>query len=284
MTTTQDLLGEGRRRLSGRPGAEAALEARVLLRRTLGFTEMEILAYPERAVSGADARRFLKAVARRASGEPLAYILKEREFWSIPLTVAPGVLIPRPESESLVEAVLQKCPAGEETIAEIGTGSGALAVALAKEMPGARLIATDVSRRALNVARFNARRHGAANIEFREGDLFRPLRRPSLRGQLDVLVSNPPYVPGRDWAGLPREVRDFEPRRALVPGPNGLELISRLISGAPEFLKAGGFLIFEFGWGQARSVRSLLREGWSGIEIRKDLRGIPRIAVAFRRA
>ncbi len=280
MPATRDLLEEGRRRLSGLPGADAALEARVLLRRILGFTEMEILAFPERPVAAPAARRYRAAVARRAARVPFAYILGEREFWSIPLTVGPGVLIPRPETELLVETVLELCPNGDETIADIGTGSGAVAVALAKEMPAARLVATDISRRALDVARRNALRHGAANIEFRGGDLLAPLDRAGLRAGLDVLVSNPPYIPAGEWRRLEPEVRDFEPRLALVGGRSGLDVITRLAAAAPGFLKPGGRLVLEIGRGQARAVRSLLRSPWADVEIRRDLAGIPRVAVA----
>ena len=280
MPATRQLLAEGRRRLSGLPDTDAALESRVLLRRALGFTEMEILAFPERPVSPAGARRYRRAIARRAARVPFAYILGEREFWSIPLTVGPGVLIPRPETELLVEIVLELAPSGDETIAEIGTGSGAVAVALAKEMPGARIIATYISARALFMARRNALRHGAVNIEFRRGDLLAPLRRSRIAGGFDFLVSNPPYVAEADWPGLRPEVRDFEPKTALVAGPSGLEIISRLAAGAPEFLKPGGRLIFEIGRGQARAARALLKKPWTNIEIRKDLRGIPRAVVA----
>jgi release factor glutamine methyltransferase len=280
--TTRKLMDEGRRRLSGIPGADAALEARVLLRRILGFTEMEILAFPERGVGAGEARRYLRAVERRVRREPFAYIIGEREFWSIPLTVGSGVLIPRPETELLVEAVLEKAIRGDETIVEIGTGSGAVAVAVAKELPSARVIATDISRRALAVARSNARRHGAGNIEFRGGDLFRPLGRPSLGGRVDILVSNPPYVAEADWEDLEAEVRDGEPKCALVAGPTGLEFIHRLTAEAADYLKPDGFLIFEIGRGQARAVQALLKKNWTGVEIRKDLRSIPRAVVARR--
>jgi release factor glutamine methyltransferase len=280
MPATRVLLEEGRRRLSGLPDTDAALEARVLLRRILGFTEMEILAFPERSVSAPEARRYRAAVARRAGRAPFAYILGEREFWSIPMTVGPGVLIPRPETELLVETVLELCPAGDETIADIGTGSGAVAVALAKEMPGARLVATDISRKALGFARRNALRHGAANIEFRGGDLLTPLHRAGLRGGLDILVSNPPYIPAGEWRGLEPEVRDFEPRLALVGGRTGLEVIARLAVAAPEFLKPGGRLVLEIGRGQARAVRALFRAPWAEVEVRKDLRGIRRVVIA----
>jgi release factor glutamine methyltransferase len=280
MATTQELLIEGWRRLSRLKGAEAALEARILLRRTLGFTELEILAYPEREVPAAGRARFLKAVDARTGRKPLAYVLGEKEFWSIPFTVTPAVLIPRPETELLVETVLALAGDGDTTIAEIGTGSGAVAVALARELPSARLIATDISRRALAVARANAARHGAVRIEFLAGNLFAPLTRAALRGALDFLVSNPPYVAEREWPRLAPEVRDFEPKPALVPGPTGLETIRRLIAGAPEFLKPGGFLVFEFGRGQARSVRGLLKKPWADVVLRPDLRGIPRVAAA----
>jgi release factor glutamine methyltransferase len=282
MPATRQLLDEGRRRLSCLPDTDPALEARVLLRRALGFTEMEILAFPERPVSLAGARRYRRAIARRASRVPFAYILGEREFWSIPLTVGPGVLIPRPETELLVEIVLDLAPAGEESIADIGTGSGAVAVALAKELPGALIVATDISPRALLLARRNALRHGAGNIEFRRGDLLAPLRRYRRDGGFDILVSNPPYVSEADWRRLEPEVRDFEPKAALVAGKTGLEIIARLAAGAPEFLKPGGRLIFEIGRGQARAARALLKKPWTDVVIRKDLRGIPRAVVARR--
>ncbi len=280
MPATHDLLVEGRRRLDGLPGADPALEARVLLRRALGFTEMEILAFPDRPVSASGVRRYRRAIARRAARVPFAYILGEREFWSIPLTVGPGVLIPRPETELLVETVLALAGNGDETIAEIGTGCGAVAVALAKEMPGARIIATDISRRALLLARKNAARQGAGNIEFRGGDLFAPLRRAALQAGLDILVSNPPYVAESAWVLLEPEVRDFEPKRALVAGPSGLETIVRLVAGAPEFLKPGGSLVFEIGRGQARAVKALLKNPWTDVSLKHDLRGIPRAAAA----
>ncbi len=280
MPATHELLDEGRRRLAGLPGADPALEARVLFRRALGYTEMEILAFPGRPASASGARRYRRSIARRAARVPFAYILGEREFWSIPLTVGPGVLIPRPETELLVETVLELTEDGEEAIAEIGTGSGAVSVALAKEMPGARIIATDISRRALAWARKNAFRHGAGNIEFRSGDLFAPLRRPPLQGGFDVLVSNPPYVSEAEWRRLEPEVRDFEPKPALVAGPSGLEIIARLVAGAPEFLKPGGRLVFEIGRGQAGAVRALLKRPWTDVLFKKDLRGISRAAVA----
>ncbi len=170
--TAGELLGRAIARLRIVPGIDPFLEARVLLRRTAGFTDLEIFAFPGRPVTMEAARRFFRAVEDRRNRIPLAYILREKEFWSIPMTVSPAVLIPRPETELLVERALALMDTAAPLIIEIGTGSGCLAIALAKEIPGARIVATDISRRALRVAEANAARHGAGNIWFIGGDLF----------------------------------------------------------------------------------------------------------------
>lgn len=278
--SVKTLLGEGRRRLENRPGLDAALESRVLLRRVLNLTEMEVLAYPERPVSMGDQRRYFRRIGERSRGVPFAYVIGEREFWSIPLTVGPGVLVPRPETELLVETVLDLAVEKAALVVEIGTGSGAVAIALAKEMAFSRILATDRSRRALRYARANASRHGAGNIVFAGGELFNPLRRAGLRGGVDILLSNPPYVAEKDWRKLDPEVRDHEPKSALVPGPTGLEMIRSLVSGAPEFLRPGGRLVMEIGRGQSGSVRGLFDRKWDSPEVRKDLRGILRVVWA----
>ncbi len=278
--TVGRLAAEGRRLLSEAKAPAAGLEAGVLLRRSLDLTELEILAYPERVVSAASARRFLGRIERRVAGEPFAYILGEREFWSLPLEVGPGVLIPRPETEALVQAVLDGSGEGALLLADIGTGSGAVALALASELRAARILATDSSPAALRVVRRNAARLGLDNVEILRGDLYRALRGRGLEGRLDVLASNPPYVREADWAGLQPEVRDHEPKAALVPGPTGLEIIVRLVSGAAEWLKPGGRMFLEIGRGQARAVRALFRPGWSAVETRRDLAGIIRVVSA----
>ncbi len=278
--TQGGLFIEGRRRLSEIPGVDAGLEARVLLRRIAGLTDLEVLAYPERPVAPAEARAYRRAVERRAGGVPFSHILGEKEFWSIPLTVGRAVLTPRPETELLVEAVLERAGDQDMMIADIGTGSGALAVALSTELPRARLIATDISSKALAVAAANAARHGLPQIETARGRFYAPLRRQGLFGRLDFIVSNPPYIAEGEWAGLSPEVRDHEPKAALVSGPTGLEALRRLVQGAPEFLKPGGWLILEVGSGQARSVREFFgRSLWTDVGMRKDLRGIQRVVI-----
>jgi release factor glutamine methyltransferase len=211
-------------------------------------------------------------------------VIGEREFWSIPFTVSPSVLIPRPESELLVERTLDVCRAKNPLIIDIGTGSGCLAVSLAKEIPSARVVATDISGRALQVAKANAARHGVSNITFLQGRTYGPLRGQDFDGRAEVIVSNPPYVAAWEWPGLPEEVRASEPRRALVPGPTGFEVIQRLIRGAPRYLKRGGRLVVEIGAGQADGVRPLFGRRWDEIEISLDLGQKPRVVSARFRA
>jgi release factor glutamine methyltransferase len=233
---------------------------------------------PESIVAPLAKREFLALVRRRRAGAPLAYLTGEREFWSLPFEVAPGVLVPRPETELLVEKALDFAPHVGSVIVEIGTGCGAVAVALAKELPRAKVVAADVSRRALAVARRNARRHGAA-VTFAASNLFRGLSRLIPPGGADLIVSNPPYIAEAEWPRLPLEVRR-EPRTALVAGPTGLEFISRLIAGAASRLKPGGRLLFEVGRGQARRALGLFDSGWDDKKAFKDLRGICRVVAA----
>ncbi len=280
--TSAGLLRRGVERLTGLPETDPFLEARILLRRTAGLTDLDIFAYPNRPIARAAERRFLRAVEERRARRPLAYILGEKEFWSIPMTVSPAVLIPRPETELLVERALSLIASAEPWIVEIGTGSGCLAVALAKELPGARLFATDISRRALRLAEANASRHGTGNIRFLSGDLFGPLRGLGLEGRIDLVVSNPPYVSEKEWETLAPEIRTHEPRRALVSGPTGMETISRLSRGARRFLRPGGRILVEFGAGQAEPILRLFGPPWLPPEIIRDLSGFPRVLSAAR--
>ncbi|MBN1939239.1 MAG: peptide chain release factor N(5)-glutamine methyltransferase [Candidatus Aminicenantes bacterium] len=280
--TTAELLRRGVDLLKSLPDCEPFLEARILLRRAAGLTDLDVFAYPERPVSSSVSRRFLRAAEERSRRRPQAYILGEKEFWSIPMTVSPAVLIPRPETELLVEQALAFLTSAEPLIIEIGTGSGCIAVALAKELPGACIYATDISRRALAVARANAFRHGAPNVRFFAGDLFGALRGLVMEGRADLVVSNPPYVSAKEWAGLAPEVRDYEPRRALVPGPTGLEMIRRIARGAGRFLKPGGRILLEFGAGQEVAVLRLFGSGWKNPATVDDLSGRPRVLSASR--
>jgi len=283
LRTLRELHGRGRALLGGPPVADPALESRLLLQAAAGLDAEAFWTSPDSPVPHAAERAFLALVARRRSGRPLAYLLGAREFWSLAFAVTPAVLVPRPETELLVETALAVLPrGGEPVILEIGTGSGAVAVALAKERPGARIVATDVSRRALAVARANAARH-RVRVEFVAADLYRGLPPLLAPGGADLIVSNPPYVADGDWAALPPDVRR-EPRRALAAGPTGLEFIRRLVAGAGPLLAPGGRLLFEVGRGQARAALRLFGGGWDEARSFKDLRGIARVVAARKRA
>jgi|SRR5947207_1752978 len=226
--------------------------------------------------------RFSELVARRVTGEPLQYITGECEFYGLPFTVTPEVLIPRPETEHLVEKILElEQRFVNQRIVDIGTGSGAIAVALAHNSPAATITATDVSKAALSVARENARRNGVdGRIRFLQGDLLAPVAGE----HFDIVVSNPPYVPSSDRAQLSVEVREYEPALALFAGEEGLDIYRRLIPAAHAALAPGGFVVLEIGFSQAESIAGLLTAAsFRNVEFTPDLRGISRVASAQRR-
>lgn len=277
MSSARELLRRGTALLKRIPGADSALEARLLLRAAAGLSEEEIWTGLDRSVAPAAEARFLRLAARRRKRVPLAYLTGEREFWSMSFRVFPGVLIPRPETELLVETAILRSSGGPETIVEIGTGSGCVAVALSRELPSARIFAIDRSRRALRAARLNAVRHSAASVVWLEGRFFEPLAGRVRAGRAGLVVSNPPYVADAEWRRLVPEVRDHEPKRALTAGPDGLDFIRRLAAGAAAVLKPGGWLVFEVGAGQAGAAAALLKEGWEAPETAPDLAGVPRV-------
>jgi len=269
-----------RLRAAGIPPDEADLDARVLAERILDWDAARYLTHANEEAPDGFAEQFEALIARRAAREPTAYLVGRREFCGLEIQVTPAVLIPRPESELIVEAALASFsrPGGALDIADVGTGSGCLAVALARERPASRIVATDISNDALEVARLNARRLGVASrVELVETDLLNGVER-----QFDLIVSNPPYVPERDRSQLQPEVRDYEPARALFAGDDGLSIIRRLVDGASDRLKPEGLLIFEFGFGQAEGVRTALSNTRSMVlmDLRRDLQGIPRVAIA----
>lgn len=234
--------------------------------------------------------RYRDLVARRAARQPLQYLTGVQEFWSLAFKVTPAVLIPRPETEGIVEAFLRLCESPAPVVLDIGTGSGCLAVTVAKEVPGARVFAADVSGEALDVARDNAAAHGvAARIEFHRGDLFGPFRGPvpgaELAGRADFILTNPPYLGDDEFPGLMPEVRDHEPRGALSAGPDPLAVHRRLARECVEFLKPGGHLIAEMGLGQEAGLRALYggQPRLEVTDVRPDLAGIPRVLVARAR-
>jgi len=260
---------------------DAGLEARLLAQFALGWNAVRFLADARRADSPQFAAQYDALVERRLRREPLAYITGEQEFWNLPFDVSPAVLIPRPETEGIVEAALKEFhDAGARLrIADVCTGSGCLAVALARERVNAAIIAADISAAALAVARQNAARHGVADrIQFTETNLL-----DGIDGPFDLIVANPPYVRDVDRASLQPEVRDYEPALALFAGDDGLDVIRALLQQTPSRLAPGGVLMFEFGFGQSEAVRELIANthGLTLKSIEKDLQGIDRIAVVL---
>ena len=220
-------------------------------------------------------------VSRRHAGEPIQYNTGETEFYVLAFHVNRDVLIPRPETEHLVEkAIALVADLSRPRILDVGTGSGAIAIALAVNLPAARIIATDISALSLDVARRNAERHQVADrVQFLEGDLLNPVTGE----QFDLIVSNPPYVSANDRDSLSVEVRDFEPARALFAGRDGLSIYRRLIPAAFDALVSGGFVVLEIGFGQREAIDALLADaGFRDAEFTPDLQGIPRVASALR--
>jgi len=256
------------------------LDARVLLRACLSLSEEEFFTRPERLLTARQIRRFDRSVRKRADDHPLAYLTRHREFWSLPFFVKPGVLIPRPETELLVAKTVELSDEKTETIVEIGTGCGVVAVCLAIEIPQAEVLATDISRRALRIARTNSRSNGQSRIRFFHGDLFSPFRQKQFVRRTDFIVSNPPYLSESEWLNCPPEISNHEPKQALVSGETGLEFITRLIDESASYLKPGGYLLFEIGAGQMERILPLFGTRWDSIENFPDLAGIPRVVAA----
>lgn len=261
----------------------------------LGRDRAWIYTHPEEPLDAGALDRYFALVARRAAGEPTQYLTGTQEFWGLPFEVTPAVLIPRPETEHVVEVALERlgprgikidmatgAPSPPLKIADVGTGSGCLAVALAHELPHGEILATDISAAALQVARRNAARHSVADrVRFVETDLLAAVG--ELRS-FDVIVSNPPYVARNHADLLPREVREHEPESALFGGPTGIEIYARLIEQAAALLGRGGILVLELGYDSADHVRSLLygQPAWVNVSITNDLAGIPRVIAAVR--
>jgi release factor glutamine methyltransferase len=273
-----------RLRTAGVPDAEADLDARLLARHVLGWDAARLLTDGTAAASDGFQAAYDALIARRTAREPMAYILGHQEFWGLPFAVGPSVLIPRPETEVLVEAALEQLPAAAALdVLDVGTGSGCVAIAIAHDRPHTRVVAVDLSREALAIARANAARHGVGDrMTFACGDL---LDVPSLSERtFDVIVSNPPYVADGDRLSLQPEVRDYEPAAALFAGRDGLSIVRRLVAQSVSHLHRGGFLMFEIGMGQNEAVRELISAtpGLTMIDMKRDLQGIPRTATARR--
>ena len=258
--------------------AEARREASSLLSHVTGRDRTFLISHAEDPLDDAVLLKFADAIARRAAGEPSQYITGVQDFYGRSFRVTPDVLIPRPETELLVEAALQVMNASAR-ICDVGTGSGCIAVTLLCERADARAVAVDVSETALEVARQNARDYSVENrIELLVSDCFAAL--DASQHRFDVIVSNPPYVSAEALSGLQREVRDHEPLVALTPGADGLSVIRRLLVDAPVFLQSKGYLLFEIGFNQGEAVQELIKtKVWTLTNILPDLQGIPRIVV-----
>jgi release factor glutamine methyltransferase len=276
MTTVTEATTEAAQQLA--PSATARRDAELLLMHATGLTRVELLTHPHRKLTEAQHVAYRAAIARRARHEPVQYITGVQEFYGRNFAVTPAVLIPRPETEHLVEAVLAIRPRPRH-ILDIGTGSGILAVTLTLELPLAAVMATDLSAEAIAVAQRNAQLLGVGDrIRFRESDLFACVRE---RDRFDCIVSNPPYV-GTGEA-LEPQVRDYEPAAALYAGADGMAVYRRLIPEAFEHLSRAGQLLLEIGHGQRNGVAELLRaSGFRGIRFINDLQGIPRVALGER--
>ncbi|MFI5059488.1 MAG: peptide chain release factor N(5)-glutamine methyltransferase [Candidatus Acidiferrales bacterium] len=310
MTDIRTTLKQGLAQLREAHVPSFTLSAELLLLHVLGRDRTWIYAHPEETISAEDEARYFALVARRAAGEPTQYLTGKQEFWGLEFEVTPDVLIPRPETEHLIEAALDRLAVREiragrrQTlsgaglqIADVGTGSGCIAIALAKELPGAKIFATDISSKALEIARRNAVRHGFSDrIHFIECNLLDDVVHaavhelqvtslPAVAGHesrsFDLIVSNPPYVGRCEVATLPREVREHEPKVALYGGEEGYDLYGELIRQSAEHLKPGGILVLELGHDSLPAVQPLLdAANWINIGVTNDLAGISRVIAA----
>jgi release factor glutamine methyltransferase len=255
------------------------MNAEVLLMFVLACNRAYLYAHPERRLTPEEQARYHHALDQRARGIPAQYITGHQEFWGLDFVVGPGVLIPRPETEHLVETVLDLVkPLPQPHIVDVGAGSGAVALALASELPQARIEATEISTQALEMARANAARLRLEHrVSFHEADLLAGL--PA--ADFDIVASNPPYVGDSEEDKVQLEVRKFEPRVAVFAGPEGMDVIRRLEPQARVALKPGGWLVMEIGFSMENKVRQLL-SGWAELRVVPDLRGIPRVVAARR--
>jgi release factor glutamine methyltransferase len=267
---------------------DARVDAELLLCHALGRNRAWLITHIHEVLDNKSCALFESAVNRRAKREPLQHIIGRQEFWGLEFRVTPDVLIPRPETELIIESSLAliKDRSMPQRIVDLCTGSGCIAISLAKELPQALVFATDASSKALVIARENAREHGVADrIRFFVGDLLGPLEELDIRGRVDIIVSNPPYVSAGEFSALQAEVRDFEPEMALIAGPVGTEFHQRIISAAPSYLNKRGALIMEMGIDQAKMLARLMEESgqYGQCSIRKDLAGIERVIVAQKK-
>jgi release factor glutamine methyltransferase len=258
------------------PGATPELDAELILTHVFGISRARLRSHPEAVGSDAEHKRFLELLERRATGEPLAYIIGRKDFWSLQLTVTPAVLVPRPETELLVERALALRPQDSARAVDLGTGSGAIALSLASERPNWQVTATDASAEALAVARGNAQTLGLGRVQFLLGSWFEPLAGSTF----DLIVSNPPYVAADDPAMRDPALR-YEPRQALTPGSDAMQSLRAIIAAAPDYLERDGWLLLEHGADQGPEVaRALVARGLRSVRSHRDLAGHERMTEA----
>jgi release factor glutamine methyltransferase len=293
--TIKETLDEATEKLRASGIEEARRDATLLLMCATEKDRVHLLTHDEDAIDENVLKNYLTFIERRASGEPLQYITGRQEFFKLEFEVTPDVLIPRPETEILVEAALEIIDTkittdnGQRTtdksqirtplICDVGVGSGCIIVSLLHERKSLRGVGLDISKAALTIAERNAKRHGVdSRLMLFESDCFSALEGKDF--EFDLIVSNPPYINKEDFQTLQSEVKSYEPQQALTPGGDGLNVIRRLLKDAPRFLKDGGYLIFEIGYDQSETVKEMIDEkSWTLIEIRRDLQGIPRTVV-----
>ncbi|CAO0821007.1 Release factor glutamine methyltransferase [Desulfarculales bacterium] len=260
------------------------LSGELMLTQVLGCTRVDLYLRHEQPLSPSELAAFKALLLRRRAGEPLAYILGHREFYGLDLVVSPGVLVPRPETEHLVEEVLKRFERQESPrLLDLCTGCGAVALACLHKHPGLNAVGVDISPQALDLARRNGAKLGLADrVRWLQGDLWEPLA--AAGGFFEVITANPPYVREDEWAGLPGEIRDFEPRQALVSGLEGLDLIGQIVQGARAFLRPQGWLFIEMGLGQTGQAVGLARSVgiYEQVATVKDLAGIERVLCCQR--
>lgn len=265
---------------------DSYVDAEYLLAYVLGCRRKDLLVHPEKGLSNEEMDRFRDLIERRGRREPVQYITGEVEFRGLLFRVNGDVLIPRPETEILVEGAvnsLKERDINGATVLDLCAGSGCIAVSIAKELPYSSVYAVDISAGAIEIARENAKRHGVEDrIIFLVGDLFEPVEPLDLEGKIALIVSNPPYVSKKEMEGLQPEIKEYEPLHALYGGEDGLDFYKRIIHESPFYLSPGGLIIMEIGYGQADSVKGLLEKGgvFTHIEVKKDLAGLDRVIKA----
>ena len=281
-TILQDVLASAARRLADAGIDTPLLDAQSIMASVLGCSRLDLIAHPNRELTEPQSEEFLSMLNRREARFPLAYLIGKREFHGLEIDVTPDVLVPRPETETLIDVCVVSLWGGRTTVVDVGTGSGAIAIALARNLPDARVYAIDNSAAALKVARANVEKHQLSDrVTVLQGDLLRPLRNAGVA--FDAIVGNPPYVPTAEIENLQPEIRLYEPRSALDGGADGLDVYRRLLPDALPLLDEGGFVAVEVGLGQADAVRSIaVGCGYHTIETARDLAGIERVVVVCK--